>query len=195
MVYTAESDPLCYPGTTVLRNKLDLTDQDELDEFETAMFVIRSDEAWPAGNLDVAHYLALHHHLFQDVYDWAGEIRTIRIGKGGNWFCYPEHIHAQLGQAFQFLANANYFEGLAPAEFAAQAAHLLAEINAVHPFREGNGRTQLTLLAVLAEHVGLPFNEEALDRDRVLDAMIESFAGSEAPLAALILDIITEPSS
>ncbi len=195
MVYTAESDPLCYAGTTVLRNMLELTDQNELDEFEIAMFVIRSEEAWPAGNLDVAHYLALHHHLFQDVYDWAGETRTIRIGKGGNWFCYPEHIQAQLKRAFQILSNADCFVGLAPAAFANQAAHLLAEINAVHPFREGNGRTQLTFLAVLAEHVGLPFNEDVLDRERVIDAMIESFAGSEAPLEALILDIIAEPSS
>lgn len=190
-MYTSESDPSCYPGTTVLRNKLDLTDQNELDEFETAMFVVRSEEPWPEGELDVAHYLALHHHLFQDVYDWAGEIRTIRIGKGGNWFCYPEHIHTHLHLAFRQLTNANHFAGLAPPDFATQAAHLLAEINAVHPFREGNGRTQLTFLAVLAEHIGLPFNEDVLDRERVIEAMIESFAGSEAPLAALILDIIT----
>ncbi|MBA5805338.1 MULTISPECIES: Fic/DOC family protein [Rhizobium] len=193
MVYTAESDPLCYPGTTVLRNKLDLTDQSELDEFETTMFVLRSEEPWPEGNLDVTHYLALHHHLFQDVFDWGGEIRTIRIGKGGNWFCYPEFIANELNRIFQELARADYFEGLTPANFAAQAAHLLAEINAIHPFREGNGRTQLTFLALLARHVGLPFNAEVLDRERVIEAMIESFAGSEQPLATLIFDIVTEP--
>jgi cell filamentation protein len=51
-----------------------------------------------------------------------------------------------------------------------------------HPFREGNGRTQLAFLAVPAEHVGLPFNEDVLDRERVIDSMIESFAGSDAPL-------------
>ncbi|WP_315860306.1 hypothetical protein [Rhizobium leguminosarum] len=97
MVYTAESDPLCYPGTTVLRNKLDLTDQSELDEFETTMFVLRSEELWPEGYLDVTHYLALHHHLFQDVYDWAGEICTIRIGKGGNWLL--PGIHRERAQS------------------------------------------------------------------------------------------------
>ncbi|MBY5870200.1 Fic/DOC family protein [Rhizobium leguminosarum] len=193
MVYTAESDPLCYPDTTVLRNKLDLTDQSELDEFETTMFVLRSEEPWLEGNLDVTHYLALHHHLFQDVYDWGGEIRTIRIGKGGNWFCYPEFVANELNRIFQGLARADYFEGLTPADFAAQAAHLLAEINAIHPFREGNGRTQLTFLALLARHVGLPFNAEVLDRERVIEAMIESFAGSEQPLATLIFDIVTEP--
>nr|WP_315860307.1 Fic family protein [Rhizobium leguminosarum] len=66
-------------------------------------------------------------------------------------------------------------------------------MNAIHPFREGNGRTQLTFLALLARHVGLPFNAEVLDRERVIEAMIESFAGSEQPLATLILDIVTEP--
>lgn len=109
MVYTAEHDPLCYPGTPVLLNKLDLTDQKDLDEFETAMFVLRSDEPWPEGDLDVTHYLTLHQHLFQDVYDWAGEIRTIRIGKGGNWFCYPEFIAHELSRIFQELAQANFW--------------------------------------------------------------------------------------
>ncbi len=194
MIYTAETDPLCYPGTTVLRNKLDLMDQDELDEYETAMFVLRSEEPWPEGKLDVAHYLSLHHHLFQDVYDWAGQIRTIRIGKGGNWFCYPEHIQAQLDHVFQELGTADAFESLAPRDFAVRAAHFLAELNAIHPFREGNGRTQLTFLALLAEQAGLPFNVEVLDRERAIGAMIESFAGSELPLADLILDIVSEPS-
>ncbi|MCV3738097.1 Fic family protein [Rhizobium sp. TRM96647] len=194
MVYTAETDPLCYPGTTVLRNKLGLVDQDELDEYETAMFVVRSEEPWPEGDLDVTYYLSLHHHLFQDVYDWAGEIRTIRIGKGGNWFCYPEHIRAQLDRIFQHLTNANALDSLAPGDFAAQAAHLLAEINAIHPFREGNGRTQLAFLALLAERASLPFDADVLGRERVMDAMIESFAGSEEPLAGLILDIVAGPS-
>ncbi|WP_349438054.1 hypothetical protein [Pararhizobium sp. A13] len=59
MVYTAEYDPLCYEGTTVLRNKMDLRDQEELDEFELTMFLTRSEELWPEGSLDFPHYLAL----------------------------------------------------------------------------------------------------------------------------------------
>ncbi|WP_192250790.1 hypothetical protein [Mesorhizobium caraganae] len=65
MVYAAEADPLCYPGTTVLRNKLDIRDQDELDEAELAFFLMRADETIPSGALDYAHYRAIHHHLFQ----------------------------------------------------------------------------------------------------------------------------------
>jgi len=191
LVYTAESDPLCYPGTTVLRNLMDLDNQDDLDEFEVAMFVIRAEEPLPEGSLDYAHYRALHFHLFQDVYPWAGQVRTIRIGKGDNWFCYPEYIDREMLRIFGALADHNHLRDLDPPTFAARAAHVLADINAVHPFREGNGRTQLTFLSLLAEHVGLPFNPDVLARDRVITAMIDSFSGDEAPLAALILDIVT----
>ena len=100
MVYTAESDPLCYPGTTILRNKLGFENQEDLDEAELALFLIRADEEFPYGRLDYPHYMALHHHLFQDVYEWAGQVRTIRIGKGCNWFCYPEYIDQQLKAVF-----------------------------------------------------------------------------------------------
>lgn len=190
MVYAAEQDPLCYPGTTVLRNKLDIQDQAELDEFELALFLTRAGEPLPAGDLDFAHYKAAHRHLFQDVYDWAGEARTIRIGKGGNWFCYPEYIENEMQRIFGELKDANHLAGLSPHEFAAKAAHVLADINAVHPFREGNGRTQLTFLAMLAENAGLPFNEQVLDRDRVIAAMVDSFDGDEEPLARLIEAIV-----
>jgi len=191
LVYTAEFDPLCYPGTTVLRNLMDLQEQEDLDEFEVAMFVIRSDEPWPEGNLDYAHYRALHRHLFQDVYAWAGEIRNIRIGKGGNWFCYPEYIDKEMNRIFADLAARDHLQGLSPVAFATDAAHILAEINAVHPFREGNGRTQLAFMTLLAENAALPFNPDVLERDRVLGAMIESFSGHETPLTELILDIVS----
>lgn len=192
MVYAAEDDPLCYPGTTVLRNKLNIGDQAELDEFELALFLTRADEQIPAGNLDYEHYRAIHHHLFQDVYEWAGKVRTIRIGKGGNWFCYPEYIDQEMQRIFGALVDADHLCGIAVLDFAGQAAHVIAEINAVHPFREGNGRTQLTFLAMLTENAGFSFNADVLERERVLNAMIESFAGEETPLADLIRDIASQ---
>ena len=95
---------------------------------------------------------------------------------------------------FGELRREKFLTGLTPEAFAPKAAHILAEINAVHPFREGNGRIQLTLLALLAENAGLAFNEDLLDRERVIAAMIESFSGSEAPLAALIRDLVAPPA-
>lgn len=76
------------------------------------MFVIRSEEPWPEGNLDYDYYRALHRHLFQDVYAWAGETRAVRIGKGGN--CYPEYINQEMGRIFAELASQAYLVGLAP---------------------------------------------------------------------------------
>jgi cell filamentation protein len=191
VVYTSEQDPLCYPGTTVLRNKLDIRDQAELDEYEVAVFLTRADEPWPVGNFDFVHYKALHFQLFQDVYDWAGQVRTIRIGKGSNWFCYPEYIDGEMTKIFAGLHKDQLLSGLAAHEFAPKSAHILAEINAVHPFREGNGRTQLAFLAMLAEHNGLPFNADILERERVIQAMIDSFSSAEAPLARLIQEIVS----
>lgn len=66
--YDVAEDPLYYPGTSVLRIKVGLTDQDELDQFEQLMFLTRSEEPLPEGALDYEHYRAIHHHFFQDVY-------------------------------------------------------------------------------------------------------------------------------
>jgi cell filamentation protein len=190
LAYAAETDPLCYPGTTVLRNLLDIEDAELLDEAELALFLLRAEKPFPLGNFDVEHYLALHRYLFQDVYPWAGEIRTIRIGKDGNWFCYPEYIASELERVFAELGDPDKLEKMTVADFASHIGHFLAELNAVHPFREGNGRTQLAFLAMLTEHAGFSFDADELDRDRVMHAMIESFSGDEGPLVALILRII-----
>ncbi|MEO8883346.1 MAG: Fic family protein [Devosia sp.] len=190
MFYDAEQDPLCYPGTSVLINKAGLQDQRELDEFEFSMFLSRAEEPLPGGVLDYPHYRSIHRHLFQDVYDWAGEPRTIRIGKGGNWFCFPENLAHHMTVTFGALAKAQYLANLPAAAFAVGAAKTLSEINAGHPFREGNGRAQLAFLRLLVLNAQLPFDDEALDPDQTLRAMVSSFAGDLAPLEALVTRIV-----
>lgn len=190
MVYTAESDPLCYPGTSVLKNLLDIRDAELLEEAELALFLTRSEEPFPVGEFDLQHYLSLHRHLFQDVYAWAGEIRNVRIGKDGVWFCYPEYIGAELDRAFAELGAITALREMTPADFAGHVAHFLAELNAIHPFREGNGRTQMSLLAMLSEGAGFGYDRGRLDRDRVMRAMIESFSGDTEALVSLISQVI-----
>jgi cell filamentation protein len=190
MPYAAETDPLCYPGTSVLINRGGLTGQTDLDEFELSMYLTRADEPFPQGDLGYGHYRAIHHHLFQDVYDWAGQSRTIRIGKGGNWFCYPEHLEREMAKAFAGSVIDSAVTSPTKTIFAERAALLLAEINAGHPFREGNGRTQMAYLKLLAATAGYGFNEDALNPDVAMSAMIASFAGELAGLARLIEDLI-----
>ncbi|SFK92826.1 Fic/DOC family protein [Falsiroseomonas stagni] len=132
------------------------------------------------------HYCAVHRHLFQDVYAWAGKVRRIRTGKDGAWFCYPEHIPGQLTTTFGKLKATGFLRGLAAGAFACAGASFLAELNAIHAFREGNGRTQTLFFAMLAEAAGHPMDLRRLQPDAMLDAMIRSFSGDEAALRKVI---------
>src|SRR5262245_53698835 len=188
-MYQAEPDPYCYPDSSVLKNKAGLRSAKGLEEFETAMTFARSEEPLPTGRASPRHYRAIHHHLFQDVYGWAGKYRTIRLSKGDSTFCYPEHIDREMKRLFARLKAQSFLANRSKSEFARGAAHFLAELNAIHPFREGNGRTQLTFLALLGASAGYPLNLDKLDPGATLDAMIKSFKGDEAPLATLIEDL------
>ena len=189
-MYDAVEDPYTYPNSTVLKNKLDLRTQAELDAFETEISSARAEEPLPEGKLDFAHYRAIHHHLFQDVYEWAGQPRTVRISKGGNPFCFPENIEGQANLLFDELRKADILRKLGSMEFSDKAAHFLAELNAIHAFREGNGRAQLSFFALLADHAGHPLDLAELDPDEMLDAMIASFDGDEDQLSKVISGLI-----
>lgn len=188
--YDAIADPYCYPGTTVLKNIPDIRDQAALAAFEAVSTAQRADEPLPAGRLSVRHYQAIHHHLFQDIYAWAGRFRSVRIGREGSAFCYPENIDRQMKRLFADLKQKRYLTTLSRDEFAATAAHFLSTLNAIHPFREGNGRTQTTFLALLAHRAGYPLKLERLAPKTFLAAIVTSFQGDEGPLAAEIRKLI-----
>jgi cell filamentation protein len=188
-MYDAVADPYCYAGTTVLRNIPDIRDQAVLDEYEATMTAQRSDEPLPTGRLSVSHYRAIHHHLFQDVYSWAGRFRTVRIGKSGSAFCYPENIERELNTLFDGLRRKQYLRRLSPEHFAAEGAAFISTLNAIHPFREGNGRTQTVLLALMADRAGHPFDLARLEPKPFLKAMVASFKGDDRPLTRQILHL------
>lgn len=193
-MYDEAPDRYCYRGTSVLKNLLGITDQAALDAYELEASTQRATEPLPGGRFGVRHYLAIHRHLFQDVYGWAGRVRTVRIAKDGSMFCYPEHIAAELRRLFAGLRAAGCFRNLPTAEFAGQAAHFLAELNAIHAFREGNGRTQLSFMTVLAAHAGHPLQHAAMEPGRMLAAMVLSFRGDEAPLRAALAELMAPTS-
>ncbi|RYE61583.1 MAG: cell division protein, partial [Oxalobacteraceae bacterium] len=85
-------DPYVYPGTRLLRNKFDIRDAAVLDLAERRYSTIRSIQKIPTGDFDLKHLRAIHRHLFQDVYDWAGEIRTVEISKGSSQFQFRQYI-------------------------------------------------------------------------------------------------------
>src|SRR5580700_9059981 len=142
---TGNSDPYLYPGTSVLKNLRRLTDPDLLARFEARRTHRRIAELIDApitGGFDLAHLKAIHRYIFQDVYEWAGQFRTVNISKGGHLFGVAAFLEAALWQIVEKLAAENDLADRDAALFVGRAAWFLGELNAAHPFREGNGRTQ-----------------------------------------------------
>lgn len=191
-MYEASVDPYCYRGTTILKNIPGLRDQSALDRYEAAATAQRAEEPLPAGRLSIHHFRSIHRHLFRDVYRWAGRFRTVRIANGDSMFCYPEHIAAQMSALFEDLTARRFLRDLEPNAFAADAAHFLATLNAIHAFRDGNGRAQLAFLALLANRAGHPLALQQIDSDAFLAAMIASFHDDERPLSRHIRKLIVE---
>jgi cell filamentation protein len=179
--YDAFDDPYSYKGTTTLKNRLGLRDSRLLESFELEMTTLRAREPLPTGRYDAGHYRRVHRHLFQDVYNWAGKYRTVRTSKGGNPFCFPEHIPAQMDRLFSSLQGPS-FDTKDAEQFVTATAHFLAELNAIHPFREGNGRSQLSFVHLLGERAGYPFDFSRLQRGSFLPAMVASYDGNLEPL-------------
>ena len=187
-------DVYCIPGTAVLKNKAGITDQDQLDEYEgdfTAIRLLELTQNPVEGSFDLAHLCKIHQYLFQDVYEWAGEVRSVDIIRGESRFCNVRHIQSYSNTVFSAIAAEKYLVNLEPKVFANRLAHYLSEINAIHPFREGNGRVQRLFISQLAEHAGYSLDYSALDQAAFYPVMQESFYGNVQPLAGLIFKIIT----
>jgi cell filamentation protein len=126
--------------------------------------------------------------LFGDVYEWAGQLRTVDISKGGHRFAHHGHIASAAAPIFNQLAAEKHLAGLSPAAFSDRAAYFLGELNALHPFREGNGRAQRELVSHLAHATGYYIALENVSPADMLQASIESFPGDTSKLAAIIRD-------
>lgn len=176
-------DPYCYPNSTTLRNRLGITDAHELDEIERALVAQRLSEGTPRGSFDLDHLRAIHRHLFQDVYDWAGELREVEIAKGGSRFMFRRFIGSGMADVHHRLTKAAFLRGLGHDAFAQEAGTIIGDINHIHPFREGNGRTQLEYLRQLGEQAGRAIDIRKLDGERWHQASRAAHMGDYGPMA------------
>jgi cell filamentation protein, protein adenylyltransferase len=187
-------DPYLDPVSGVLKNRLGITDETTLEKSEAAHVAIRSFELLQKplkGRFDLEHLQAIHRYLFQDIYEWAGEPRTIDISKGGHMFAHHTHIQSAAAPIFRQLAEEKHLAELDPDAFSRRAAHYLGELNALHPFREGNGRTQREFISQLATAKGYYIAWENVKRETMLQSSIASFKGDVSPLTALIRDSLS----
>jgi cell filamentation protein len=121
---------------------------------------------------------------------WAGQYRTVRTSKGGNPFCYPENIPAEMNALFQGLRGGELFAERNTDEFLQEISRFLGELNAIHPFREGNGRSQLAFIGLIGATFGRHFNFERLNPVTFLPAMIASYFRNQGPLTVELKNLL-----
>lgn len=175
----------------ILKNLPGFTDPAQLDRFEraeaaTAIFDLQK---YPvAGRFDSSHLKEIHARIFKNIYPWAGQFRRVNIRRSKSYFfAVVQFMEANLNRTFGDLAAEKHLKGLASDAFAIRAGHYLGELNSIHPFREGNGRSQREFIRQLADGAGHRVNWGRITSEQMVDASIESHnLGRNADFAALI---------
>jgi cell filamentation protein len=175
----------------LLKNLPGLTDQKQFDDFERiqaikALVNLRDNPV--TGNFDAAHLKGIHARIFKNIYPWAGEFRQVNLHRSGSYyFAVVQFMEENLRNTLAKLAAENYLKGMDSVAFASHGAYYLGELNAIHPFREGNGRTQREFIRQLAAEAGHRINWNRVTREQMYAASIESHRlGKNDAFAALI---------
>ncbi|MEV0678341.1 Fic family protein [Actinosynnema sp. NPDC050436] len=188
-------DPYADPVTGVLRNTLGLTERHACDAAEARLSALRIGQLEMSplpGLYDLAHLRAFHRHIFGDLYPWAGEVRRVDIARTAA-FAHWRHIDSYSADLFGGLRAEQHLVGLGREDFGDRFTHYFAETNALHPFREGNGRAQRAFFRQLALHAGWQVDFALVDAEKYARACRESMTGSPEPLRVL-LDAVTTPA-
>lgn len=181
-----QNDPYVYSGTSTLINKFDIRDFDRLQELEGIIFALKCADPLPSGNYDYDHLKSIHYHFFHELYEWAGQERTIDISKENSFFAHYPYITSSINRIFIQLKKDKFLVGLRTEEFCNKLSYYFNEINAVHPFREGNGRTQRAFCDVISEQAGYILDWTFVDRNSYLEASILGFTQSNYEAMKLI---------
>lgn len=185
----------CYEGTTCLINKFSIRDSAQLAEMEAAITFAKSAELerFPIeGSFDFEHYKAIHRHLFGDIYDWAGTIRTIDISKKGTVFVLAKDIEQIASNCFTRLKSEDFFKGYSFNTFCGAIVDFYCVTNMLHTFREGNGRTQRIFISQLIRYAGYDIDFSAIDPDELMIATIQSANGVRDNLFRLFQQNLSE---
>ncbi len=176
-IYDQENSKYCYPGSDVLINIPGLREQKQLDAFERLVTAdrLRVLGLRPVkGNYNLKHLCDIRKFIFKDVYSFAGKLRDEDVSKGNFRFAHVRFIVPQANQLLSDLKQENYLKGLLFDEFINKLAHYFTELNVLHPFREGNGRSQREFIRCLALELGYVIDWSKVDASTMLTVMIES---------------------
>lgn len=181
--YGAGQDRYCYADTDVLSNLLDIRDVFELSRAERDFSELAASQILfvlpPYG---LQYLQRLHSSLFRDVYSWAGEIRTLDISKGNTRFCNVGRIEPEASKIFSRMAGQGWYEGYSRTQLIEAVAESFGDLNMIHPFREGNGRTQRILYEHLILNAGFAISWWSVGPDEWVAANIAAVACDYLPL-------------
>lgn len=176
-VYSVASSIYCYPDSSVLKNKLDIRDPVLLRKVEADLSSARQAEIFRTpvvGRFTATHLCNIHRKLLGDVYSFAGHFRREDIAKGPTRFVTYSQIKEKLQRLLGQLQQEKWLENVPFEAFVARSAYYMAELNYIHPFREGNGRAIREFMRLLFLHNGYVVQWDAVDVEALLNAMIDS---------------------
>ena len=176
-LYEARNSIYCYKDSDVLVNKFDIHDNKKLEEIERKIVLAKLYELrqnHQIGNFDISHFVGIHRFLFEDIYPFAGLFRNENIAKENFSFAEWEYIEEQLKKLLDKLKEENYLQELDRNTFIKRLSYYMAELNVLHPFREGNGRTIREFIRQLAYKNGYVLNLKNINPKDMLYACIRS---------------------
>ena len=185
----------CYEGTTCLINKFDIKDDKLLSLIEGKITFAKGSELERnpiKGTFDFEHYKAIHKYLFDNIYEWAGKIRTVDISKKGTSFATANEIEKLANACFARLKAENYFKGKAFDEYINNIVDFYCVTNMLHPFREGNGRTQRIFISQLIRYAGYNIDFSGINTDDLMSATINAANGIDDFLKEIFKNAIQQ---
>ncbi len=180
--YEARNSIYCYKDTNVLKNKLNITDNTILEDVERKLVIVKLFELRQnrnIGNFDIEHFVGIHKFLFEDIYPFSGLFRTENISKGSFSFANWEFIEQELRKLLNQLKEEDFLKGLNKEDLSKRLAYYMSELNVLHPFREGNGRTIREFIRELAYKNNYLLNLQNIDPKDMLNACIKSVVDPE----------------
>lgn len=182
-------DDTIYMVGDVFKNKLNIQSSEQLEIAERELSAFRAEslllQPLPK-QFDLSYLQFIHQTLFGDVYDWAGEIRRIDISKGHTRFANFTFIESESQKLLDKLNRENNLQNLDKQAFSERAAYYLGELNVLHPFRDGNGRTLRFFITQLARKNGWQIRWQHISHNEMVNACIEAYHGNSNNLAILI---------
>ena len=176
-VYTTSQSIYCYPDSNVLKNKLNIRDNKLLKTAEEEITLIKQMELLKnpiKGNFSKAHLMNIHRFVFEDIYSFAGKIRREQISKADTLFYPPNLIDRELDKVFAKIKEKNMLKETDKEKVFDNLAYVMAELNIIHPFREGNGRSIREFIRLMAKRMGYDLNWGNVDKEELLEASILS---------------------